>query len=141
MLRGLLSSCSKQGPLSGSSMRASLCRGFSQWGAQALGHVGSEVAAPGPWSSSSKIVVPGLSCSLACRILPDQGLNPCLPTESVLNPFSTQVNFWDLYIPAEGRRQKRGRRERRGGQVGLSSIFMANSHSHLCFINSCVFLH
>ena len=108
MLRGLLSSCSKQGPLSGSSMRASLCRGFSQWGAQALGHVGSEVAAPGPWSSSSKIVVPGLSCSLACRILPDQGLNPCLPTESVLNPFSTQVNFWDLYIPAEGRRQKRG---------------------------------
>ena len=33
---------------------------------------------------------------------------PSLPTESVLNPFSTQVNFWDLYILTEGRRGRKG---------------------------------
>ena len=33
---------------------------------------------------------------------------PCLPRESVLDPFSTQVNFWGLYSPSEGRGGRRG---------------------------------
>ena len=76
-------------------------RGFSQRGAQALGHMGSEVVAPGPWSSGSRIVAPGLSCSSACRILPDQGSNPrllhwqadSLPVGHQGSPVSPQSQF------------------------------------------------
>ena len=47
-------------------------------GAQALGYVGSIVAAPGLWSTGSTVVPHGLSYSTACGIFPDQGSNPCL---------------------------------------------------------------
>ena len=40
--------------------------------------MGSVVAAPGFQSSGPVIVVHGLSCSSACGIFQDQGLNPCL---------------------------------------------------------------
>ena len=39
---------------------------------------GSVNAAPGLYSIGSIVVAYGLSCFLACRIFPDQGLNPCL---------------------------------------------------------------
>ena len=55
------------------------CGRFSRCGAQALGRGGSVVAAPGLQSTDSIAVVHGLSCSTACGIFPDQGLNPCLP--------------------------------------------------------------
>ena len=41
-----------------------------------LWRVGSVVAAPG--CTGLTVVVPGLSCFVACGIFPDQGLNPCL---------------------------------------------------------------
>ena len=46
--------------------RASHCGGFACCRAQALG------------AQASEVVVHGLSCSAACGIFPDQGLNPCL---------------------------------------------------------------
>ena len=39
---------------------------------------GSVVAAPGFWCTDSVVVADGFSCSAACGILMDQGLNPCL---------------------------------------------------------------
>ena len=44
---------------------ASLCGGFSCCGAQALG------------AQASVVVAHGVSCSMACVIFPDQGLNLC----------------------------------------------------------------
>ena len=38
----------------------------------------SGVAAPRLWGTGSVVVVHGLSCSVACGIFPDQGLNSCL---------------------------------------------------------------
>ena len=66
--------------------RASLqlqCVGFSfQWlplsRALALGCVGSVVEAPGPQSTDPVVVVHGLSCSVVCGTLLDQGSKPCL---------------------------------------------------------------
>jgi len=46
-------------------VQASPCGGFSGCGAQALGHVGSEVAAPGRQSTGSVVVEHRLSCSTA----------------------------------------------------------------------------
>ena len=46
-------------------VQASRCSGFSCCRARALG----------PWASV--LVARGLSCSMACGIFPDQGLNPC----------------------------------------------------------------
>jgi len=40
--------------------------------------VGPVFAAPGLQSTGSIVVMHGLSCSVACVIFPDQGLNPCL---------------------------------------------------------------
>ena len=52
---------------------------FSSCGAQAqqLLHVGSVVVARGLQSAGLVVVVHGLSCSTACGIFLDQGLNPC----------------------------------------------------------------
>ena len=47
--------------------------GFSSCGTRA-----SVVVARGLQSTGSVLVVHGLSCSTACEIFPDQGLNPCL---------------------------------------------------------------
>ena len=59
------------------------CGGFSCWGAQALGPVGSVVVVPGLQSTGS-VVLHGMwgpprhvGSSMACGILPDWGLNPC----------------------------------------------------------------
>ena len=60
------SSCGEWCLLSSCGARASHCSGFSRGGAWALAHVGSVA------------VVLGLSCSTACGIFPDQGLNLCL---------------------------------------------------------------
>ena len=46
-------------------------------GPQQLWHAGSVVVARGLQSSSSVVVAHGLSCSVACGILPDPGSNPC----------------------------------------------------------------
>ena len=60
--------------------RASHCGGFSCCKAQALGAWASVVVACGLSGCGSQalvVVAHGLSCSAACGILPDQGLNPC----------------------------------------------------------------
>ena len=44
---------------------------------QQLWHVGSVVVACGLQSTGSVVVAHGLSCSVACGIFLDQGLNPC----------------------------------------------------------------
>ena len=44
---------------------------------QQLLHMGSVVVAPGLQNTGSVFVAQGLSCSAACGIFPDQGLNPC----------------------------------------------------------------
>ena len=36
------------------------------------------VSAPGLWGTGSAVMVRELSCSMACGIFLDQGLNPCL---------------------------------------------------------------
>ena len=59
---GLLSSCGAQ---------ASHCGGFSYRGAWT----------PGPWTSA--VEVNRLSCSMACGIFPDVGLNPRAPNWQV----------------------------------------------------------
>ena len=46
--------------------------GFSNYGVRA-----SVVVARRLWSAGSVVVAYGLSCSAACEIFPDQGLNPC----------------------------------------------------------------
>ena len=52
--------------------------GSKAFGLQKLRHVASVVTVPGLQSTGNTIVVHGLSCSLACGILLDQGQNPCL---------------------------------------------------------------
>jgi len=37
--------------------------------------MGSIIVVPMPWSTGSVVVAHGLSCSLACGIIPDQGSN------------------------------------------------------------------
>ena len=58
------SSCGKWGLLFCCGAQASHCRGFSCCGARALG------------TRASVVVAHGLSCSVACGIFLDQGLNP-----------------------------------------------------------------
>ena len=69
------SSSAKQGLLSGWD---SYYGGSSCLGARALGTWASVVVASVLQSTGSKAVAPKLSCSMACGILLDQGLNPCL---------------------------------------------------------------
>ena len=78
LLCGLSSSCSERRLPSRCSAQASHCRGSSCCGAQAIGLVGSVVATPSFQSTVSVVVAHGLSCSAACGVFPDQGLNPCL---------------------------------------------------------------
>ena len=71
------SSCDKRGLLFVAVRRlliavASLC-----CGARALGSQASVVVTRRPQSAASIVVAHGLSCSVACGIFPDQGLNPC----------------------------------------------------------------
>ena len=54
------------------------CGGFACCRAPALGmHAGSVVVAHGLQSAGSVVVMHRLSCSAACGIFPDQGLNLC----------------------------------------------------------------
>ena len=53
-----------------------------------MGHVSSVIEVPRLQSSGSIVVTHGLSCSEACGVFPDQGLNPCL--------LNWQVNFLPL---------------------------------------------
>ena len=64
LLRGLLSSCGKQGATLECCALASHCSGCCCWGAQAFG-------------AGSAAVAHGHSCSAACGIFPEQGSNPC----------------------------------------------------------------
>ena len=68
------SGCGGLGLLSGLGAWASHCGGFScaVW---ALGCSGFLVVAPWPWSTGFVVVACGRSCSVACRIFLDQGLN------------------------------------------------------------------
>ena len=53
-------------------------RGSRAHGLQESQQVCSVVVAPELQSPGSGFVTPGLSCSAACGIFPDQGLNPCI---------------------------------------------------------------
>ena len=65
--------------------------GFLCCRAQALGAVGSVVAAPGFWSTGSVVVAPRLSCPTVCGVFLDQGSNPCLLRWQVVSlPLSHQ---------------------------------------------------
>ena len=82
-LCGLPSSLGEQGLLSSCGMWAAHCGGFSccgsrMFGLQQLWHVGPVFVAPGLQSTGSIVVAHGLSCSVACGIFTDQGLNPHL---------------------------------------------------------------
>ena len=111
LLQGLLffSSCSKQGLLS-----SCQCVGVSlPWlllrRAQALGPVGFGVPASRLWSTAVTVVVHGLSCSAACGIFQDQGMNPsagisphttCLLRFSFcaqVSPFAKKLSFSNSY--------------------------------------------
>lgn len=46
--------------------------------ASVLQHTGSVVEASGLWSTGLGVEAPGLSCSTAHRVFPNQGLHPCL---------------------------------------------------------------
>ena len=71
-------SCGKQGLLSTCSALVCHCRGFSCYGAWALGIVG--FSSCGFWALEHRlnIVAHRLTCSMTCGILPYQGSNPCL---------------------------------------------------------------
>ena len=77
-------SCDGRGPLSSGDVLASHCSGFSCCRAhrahrfQQLWHMRSGVAAPGLQSRGPIVMVRGLSCSVACEIFPNQGMNLCL---------------------------------------------------------------
>ena len=80
-------SCSERGLLFGYGARVSHHSGFS----------GCRGWAPGAWASV--VVAHGLSCSTACRILPDQGSNPCLLHWQVdSSPLDHQGNSWSLTL-------------------------------------------
>ena len=70
----------------GCGAQASHCGGFSCCRTRALG----------PWASV--VVACGLSCSMACGIFPDQGLNPCslhwqVDSYPLYQQGSPQLNF------------------------------------------------
>ena len=79
-------------------MWASPCGGFSCYRAQALGNVGSLIAAPRLYSTGSIVVVRRLSCSVACGIFPNQGSNLCLQHWQVNSlPLSHEGNLVDFF--------------------------------------------
>ena len=58
---------------------------------QQLWHAGSAVVLRELQSTGSVVVVHGLSCSVACGIFPEQGLNPCpLHQQEILNHCATR---------------------------------------------------
>ena len=77
-LCGLSDSCSEQGLLSSCSTWASPCDGFSLCRAWALGPVGFSSCSSWALEHRLNVVVPGLSCAMACGIFLDQRLNQCL---------------------------------------------------------------
>ena len=70
----------EQGLLSGCGTRASHRGDFSCCGAQVLGVVAHGLNSCGSWALEQwlTVVAQGLSCSAACGIFPDHGLNPHL---------------------------------------------------------------
>ena len=88
----------ERGPLSSCGVQPSRCGGFSCRRARARGpadfgscSVWVSVAAPGLEGTGPVVVAHGPSCSVACGILPHQGLNPCLLRRQVSSsPLSHQ---------------------------------------------------
>ena len=84
MLLGLFSSCGEWGILSSCGVRASHCGGFSCCEAEPLGCRGFRSCSPWAqqlWLPGSRVngsiaMAHRLSCSAACGIFPDQGLDP-----------------------------------------------------------------
>ena len=64
-----------------------------------MGRQASVVVAPGPWSTGSIVVAHGLSCSMACRIFPDQGSNlRLLDWKADSLPLSHQGSSFNLLL-------------------------------------------
>ena len=74
---GFFFSCGEWGLLFIAVHGLSYFGGFSCRRARALGAQASVVVALRLWSTVSVVVAHGLSCSTACGIFLDQGLNPC----------------------------------------------------------------
>ena len=68
---------------------ASHCRGFSHYGAQAVGAWASEFVARRLYSLASVVVVHGLNCSTVRGIVPDQGSKP-FPLYQQTDSYKTQ---------------------------------------------------
>ena len=87
MLCGLFSSCGERSPLSVSTcglltVVASLIAEHRprthRLQCCGMRHVGSVVVVPGFYSTGATVVVHGFSCSVACEIFLDEGLNLCV---------------------------------------------------------------
>ena len=78
MLCGLFSSCREQGLLSLRWMGFSLLRLLLLWSMGSRAHRFQQLRFSGTKVLEYKVVVHGLTCSEACGIFPDQGLNPLL---------------------------------------------------------------
>ena len=105
-----------------------------------FGHVGS-VLAPRLWGADSIVVAQGFSCSQACGIFLDEGLNPCLlywQADSLpLSHQGSRMLFFDtqnfkiliklefLAFPFYGR-------------CAFSYIYILYSWSHIFFPPSCI---
>ena len=72
--------------------------------------MGLEVVAPRLRSTGSAVVVHGLSCSMACEIFPDQGLNPpcLLHWKADSSPLSHQGGLNSLLLMEVGLVVSRG---------------------------------
>ena len=116
-------SCSEWGLLSSCGERASHCSGFSCWRAQSSGSSGcrsrstwtQQLQLPGSVAQAQQLLgLVGLSCSMAYRILLDQGSNPHLLHQWVnSSPLSQEGNpaiafklpfVPQLYHPIGGRK-------------------------------------
>ena len=98
------SSCSKCRLLSSCGVQAFYCSGFSYCGPWALGSV------------DSVVVEHRLSCSVACGIFPDQGLNPCpLHWHADAQPLDHQGSpFIPFLVPPRSAQELRSIKEKRG---------------------------
>ena len=117
---------------------------------QQFWHVGSGV--PQVQSPASTVVAPGLSCSLACGIFLDQGLNLCLPHWQA-GSFTTELPgkpqdlyWWDFIVKYGDIRRgfllKRGSDLLHSIGLELLSLFLVpREETNICPIQYCTYLY
>ena len=93
-----LSSCGERGILSHRGAWTSHCDGFSFCAVQALECAPSVAEAPRLQSTGTIVVPHVLCCSTACGIFLDQGLNPCLLSQFIINELILKKNNFVIII-------------------------------------------